>query len=248
MLNEWKLTSMESLCTCGGSLHVNTCSIWELSTSKTRCKRNTSFQLCHATCHLWSLQQQFNFRLQLLNSVRVGSVYTISGVAPEQIMAGIHVRWTWWPGTPTHEALWKSIRQDTTTKNIMQDVQDDIQWCWRAPSCWKKSCVHMPCELIFAVAPGTDGSLWCPPRSPWLLIVHPTVQFARWSDVCAFSEVQNLVFYLFTNPSRRKSARLRCLLVALSICTTWILYVYRMKSRRMMACVDVPFDTELWGT
>jgi hypothetical protein len=54
---------MESLFTCG--LHVNTCSVWVRSTSWSRCKRTTSCQLYHATCHLWSPQQQLQFTLAI---------------------------------------------------------------------------------------------------------------------------------------------------------------------------------------
>lgn len=48
------------------------------------------------------------------------------------------------------------------------------------------------------------------PESPCLLIAHHTVDFAGWSDVsmtlCEFLEAQNIVFCLFTNPSRCKWA------------------------------------------
>jgi len=50
----------EFVCACG--LNVNTCSIWDPSTSWTRCRRTTSCQLCH-TCRLWSLQQLLPFPL-----------------------------------------------------------------------------------------------------------------------------------------------------------------------------------------
>jgi hypothetical protein len=67
------------------------------------------------TCDLFS--KSFNFRC-LINIVRVGAVYTILDVSSEEIMARIHVRLTWWPGPPTSEALWKSIRQGMATRHI----------------------------------------------------------------------------------------------------------------------------------
>jgi len=85
------------------------------------------------TCYLFS--NNFNFYFQLLNSVQVGAADTNSEVAPKEINAGIHVWWTWWPGPPTNEALWKSTQQDTATKHIRQDAL------------LEKCCVYMPCSL-----------------------------------------------------------------------------------------------------
>jgi hypothetical protein len=84
--------------------------------------------------------------LQHLNSVRIGAVNTIFEVVPKEIIAGVHVRWTWWPGPPTTTALCKSIRQDPVTKYILQDVKDDIRYMW-ADTVLLEKCVHMPCSL-----------------------------------------------------------------------------------------------------
>jgi hypothetical protein len=99
-------------------------------------------QLIHATCHLWSLQNIFS----LLNILRVGAVYTIFQVASQETIALIHVRWTLRPGPPTPKVLWKSIRQVTSTKHIMQDVQDNMR-CMGARTILLGKCVHMPCFL-----------------------------------------------------------------------------------------------------
>jgi hypothetical protein len=117
MIHEWKLVFMESLCACG--LHMNTCSIRDHSTSWTRCKQTTtklSTVPRNVTCDLFSIS--FNFHLQLLNSVWVSVVHTVSEISPKEIIAGIQVRLTWWPGPPTTEALWKSIQENTATRHI----------------------------------------------------------------------------------------------------------------------------------
>jgi hypothetical protein len=61
----------------------------------------------HATCDLFI--NSFDFCLHLLNSVWTDVVHMIFEVAPKEIIVGIYVWWTWWPGPPTPKALWKSV-------------------------------------------------------------------------------------------------------------------------------------------
>jgi hypothetical protein len=63
MIHEWELTFKESLCAC--ILHVNTCSIWDISNSWTRCIRTTKSTVSPnmSPCHFWSFQQQLQFPL-----------------------------------------------------------------------------------------------------------------------------------------------------------------------------------------
>jgi hypothetical protein len=142
----------------------------------------------------------------------------------KEIIAEIHVRWTWWPRPPTFEALWHSIRQDTAAKHILQDVQDDICSMWTRTILQGKMCPH---ALLlewphFAVATCTPGLIYCPPRrlpsKPLLADCTPHGTFCRnelrFND-CSFSGAQNLIFCLFTNLSRWKrvsSLRWLCLL------------------------------------
>jgi hypothetical protein len=67
--------------------------------------------------------------------------------APKEIIVGIRVWWTWWPRPPTPEVLYKSIRQDTATKHIMWDAEDDIRCLSECTILLEKCCVHMPCSL-----------------------------------------------------------------------------------------------------
>jgi hypothetical protein len=94
MIHERKLTFMENF------VHVvfmGTRSIWDPSTSWTRCKWTTSLSTVRqqVRCDLFS--DVFDFRLQFL----VGTVCTTYEIAPKEIIVGIHVRWTWWPGSIT---------------------------------------------------------------------------------------------------------------------------------------------------
>jgi len=52
-----------------------------------------------------------------MNSVQFCAVRKIFEVAPKKTIVGIHVRWTWWPWRPIHEALWKSIQQGAATRH-----------------------------------------------------------------------------------------------------------------------------------
>jgi hypothetical protein len=95
-----------------------------------------SCHLCHAACHLWSLQQELQFRFQFRHSVRVGAVRMIFEVAPKEIIIGIHVRWTWWPEPPT------SIRQRTATKHMLWTSKTTFAVCRRGPFCWENVGPH----------------------------------------------------------------------------------------------------------
>jgi hypothetical protein len=52
--------------------------------------RVVNYVMQHVTCDL--ISNSFNFHLHLLNSVQVGAIYMIFEVAPEEIIAGIHVQ------------------------------------------------------------------------------------------------------------------------------------------------------------
>jgi hypothetical protein len=158
--------------------HVNPYSLWDPSTLWTHCKWTT--KLSTTTCD--TFMNSFNFRLQLLNSTQIGTEHTIFEVAPNKIIAGIRVRWTWWPGPSTPKVLWKSVLQNTATKHIIQNNRPTGKMlCPRAlPPEWK--------EWHFAVAAGSTGLLVpstnIGPLSPCLLITHHTGHFVGWSHVC----------------------------------------------------------------
>jgi len=65
-----------------------------------------SCHLCHAICLLSSLSNSFSFHLKLQNSMWFGAVHMIE-VVPEEVITWLHVWWTWWPGSPTPEVLWR---------------------------------------------------------------------------------------------------------------------------------------------
>jgi hypothetical protein len=88
MIYEWKVTFMDSLGACG--LHVITCSIWDSPPSWTRCERTTSYQLCHLTCNLISLQ--FLLASHEHYATWCGTLDLIFKVAPKETTAGICVR------------------------------------------------------------------------------------------------------------------------------------------------------------
>jgi len=111
-----------------------------------------SCQLCHATCHLWSLQQ-------LLNSMRVAAVHTIFGVDPKEIIAGIHVWWTWWPRTPRIRSV---LEIDSTGHGYQRSCRTSkmaFTVCECAPSCWKNVSTWLPtvmtsicsCSTLYAI-------------------------------------------------------------------------------------------------
>jgi len=96
----------------------------------------------------------------------------------------------------------------TCLPHIMQDVQDSIYWMWACIILLEKCCVHMPCSLndwndhiiqllqaplicycaLHKDQPNKALHANCIPRG------------------CVFSEAQNIVFCLFTNPLRWKWA------------------------------------------
>lgn len=94
------------------------CWIWDTSGMRACCVRSTKRVRCviqHVTCALFS--NSFSFLLQLTISPRICVVHIISETVLKEIIARIHVRWTWWPGPPTPRAFWTSIRWDTATKH-----------------------------------------------------------------------------------------------------------------------------------
>jgi hypothetical protein len=116
------------------SVHVNTCSVRYPLTSFTPCKPTTKLS---TVSHNVSPVTSLTASISAWNFVWIDAVYTIFELAPKEINSGIHVRWTWWPGWRTLEALWKSIPQDMATNNITQDVEDDISCVWAHTLCWK---------------------------------------------------------------------------------------------------------------
>jgi len=150
-------------------------SIWDPSVSWTRCKwihRVIIRVTQHVTCGL------FGFCLQLLSSMWDGAVHTIFEIVLKEVIAGIHVHWTWCARLLMSEAPWKSIWQDTATKHIMQDVQDNIH-CVRACAILLQHlayvsfivvcvCWPVPSHHTFVVATGTTSSNFC---TIWLIAV-----------------------------------------------------------------------------
>jgi len=96
-----------------------------------------SWTLCHTTCHLWSLQHNFKYHLHLLNHVWGGALHMIFEVVLKDIIAGIHVQWAWWPWSPAHEVLWKSLNLTGHGYQTCRISKMTFTICGCAPLCWK---------------------------------------------------------------------------------------------------------------
>jgi hypothetical protein len=131
-------------------------------------------------------------------------------------MARIHVQWTWWPGSPTPEALWKSVdSKGHGYRTHHAGYPSDIHCMCVCTILLEKCCVHRPCSLNngnhlilqlvqvpwFVTVPSTKIG----PTCLCLLTAHHTEHFVGWRDASTslggFSKAQNFVFCLFTNPS-----------------------------------------------
>jgi len=75
----------------------------------------------------------------------IGAANTIFKVAPDEIIAWVYIRWTWWLGPPTNEALWKSIGQNVATKHNVQTsetlfrastIMSSFSSCWTHVHPW----------------------------------------------------------------------------------------------------------------
>jgi hypothetical protein len=126
---------MDSSCACD---LVNTFSQYEnIQDCGLAVNKAHNYPQYHVTCCLWFLQQQLAKSEQCVYWCATQSVR----YNPKEMIAGIHVRWTWWPPTP--EAHLKLVWQDIATK---QDIQDFICYMWAYIFLLEK-CVQVPCFL-----------------------------------------------------------------------------------------------------
>jgi len=202
----WMITPFheEFVCMWSSCEHVF---IWDFLTLWTSCKWSKSCQLCHTTCQLWSVQQQLQFAFAAPEQCVGCAVHTIFEIAPKEIIAVIHVWWTWWQDNP-HLTLSGNLFTRTWLPNTLWRTFSMtllyVGMCTHAlfPE-WLGMTFCSCCRYYwFVMVPFTRIS----PISPCLMMAHHMVNFARWSDIfttlCGFLEDQNLMFCLFMNPSR----------------------------------------------
>jgi hypothetical protein len=188
MIHEWKLTFMDSLCTC--VLRVSTGSIWDPSTSWVPCKRTT--KLSAVSCNLSAVIPSAGASISACKTWIVCRLmrYTWSLRCPQrkqsqQLMSGDH-------GGQDHQQTQRSGNR--YQKHDSGRLRRHTLY-WACTILLEKCCVHMPCSLndrnyihiilqllqvqLFVTVPFKATG----PTGPCLTISHHMVHSVRWSDV-----------------------------------------------------------------
>jgi hypothetical protein len=108
-------------------------------------------------------------------------------VAPKEIFAAVHVRWSWRPGHQPSKGLWKPIRQPTATKHHSVSTTFRAPWMTRIVS----FCNCFRHRWFFSWQRGSNKLLLadCTPHSTFCSVEwrsHDSVWLFRVREPCVF--------------------------------------------------------------
>jgi hypothetical protein len=152
------------VCMSSSWQHVFT--IWDPSTSLTRCKRNTKLSIV-LHIHLWFLQRQLKFPLATPEQCVGWCIHTIFEVAPKELitgfMSGEH-------GGQDHPHLKHSLNLFDRTRlpNTSCRTSKTLAVCGRTPPCWNNVMSTCPAPWMTRMT-----SFYSCCRYRWLVMVPP---------------------------------------------------------------------------